>query len=179
MSPITSTAALRASPTVQCGAGWVSGTPGDSTSAAIFDQSMCRRSAVTIPAALACAILAPSSSPATTSARPASNACALARPEAPSPNSATLLPANVPTRIVYSIRVQSIVTMVSVTGTTSSPQFQRGQAGEREHDRDDPEADHDLRLGPPELLEMMVDRRHLEDAPAGKLERDHLHDHRD
>ena len=46
MSPITSTAAARASPTVQCGAGWVSGTPGASTSAAIFDQSTWRRSAV-------------------------------------------------------------------------------------------------------------------------------------
>ena len=46
MSPITSTAAARASPTVQCGAGCVSGTPGASTSAAIFDQSTCRRSAV-------------------------------------------------------------------------------------------------------------------------------------
>ena len=50
MSPITSTAAARASPTVQCGAGWVSGTPGASTSAAIFDQSICRRSAVGMPA---------------------------------------------------------------------------------------------------------------------------------
>ena len=46
MSPITSTAAARASPTDQCGAGCVSGTPGASTSAAIFDQSMWRRSAV-------------------------------------------------------------------------------------------------------------------------------------
>ncbi len=34
-----STPARRALPTVQCGAGWVSGTPGDSTSAAKRDQS--------------------------------------------------------------------------------------------------------------------------------------------
>ena len=51
-------------------------------------------------------------------------------------------------------------------------------AREREHDRDDPEADHDLRLGPAHLLEVMVDRRHPEHALAGELERDHLHDHR-
>ena len=46
MSPITSTPAARASPTVQCGAGWVSGTPGASTSAAIRASSTARRSAV-------------------------------------------------------------------------------------------------------------------------------------
>ena len=34
-----STSALRASAAVQCGFGWVSGTPGASTSAATFDQS--------------------------------------------------------------------------------------------------------------------------------------------
>ena len=50
MSPMTSTPAARASPTVQCGVGWVSGTPGASTSAAIFDQSIARRSAVGMPA---------------------------------------------------------------------------------------------------------------------------------
>src|SRR5438067_1107551 len=51
----------------------------------------------------------------------------------------------------------------------SSPQLQRGQPGERKHHRDDPEPDHDLRLGPAELLEMVVDRRHPENAFAGKL----------
>src|ERR1044071_7135286 len=60
-----------------------------------------------------------------------------------------------------------------------SPQLQRRKPGERQHDRDDPEPDHDLRLGPALLLEVMMDRRHLEDALAGELERDHLHDHRD
>ena len=44
-------------------------------------------------------------------------------------------------------------------------------ARERQHDRDDPEADHDLRLGPAELLEMMMERRHAEHALAGELER--------
>src|SRR5258707_2618910 len=142
MSPITSTAALRAKPTVQCGAGWVSGTPGVSTSAAIFDHSICRRSAVEMPAASALATLAASSSNAITCAPPAMSARALASPEAPSPNSAAVLPANVVTGIMRR------------SGPSSSSQLQRGQAGEREHDRDDPEPNHDLRLGPSLLLEV-------------------------
>ena len=39
-SPITSTWALFARTTDQCGDGWVSGTPGASSSAEIFDQSI-------------------------------------------------------------------------------------------------------------------------------------------
>ena len=100
MSPITSTAALRASPTVQCGAGWVSGTPGASTSAAIRLQSMWRRSATGMPAARAFSIVSSLSSNATTSAPPASSALALANPEAPRPNSASFFPANVVTGII-------------------------------------------------------------------------------
>ena len=52
-SPITSTLAFFASTTDQCGAGCVSGTPGVSSSADIFDQSILRRSAVAMPAARA------------------------------------------------------------------------------------------------------------------------------
>src|SRR4029077_2560492 len=37
-----------------------------------------------------------------------------------------------------------------------SPQFQGRKARERQHDRDDPEPDHDLRLGPALLLEVMM-----------------------
>src|ERR1700744_3579360 len=96
-----------------------------------------------------------------TSAPPALSAWQLASPEPPRPNTATVLPAK------------------EVTGIIGSAQLQRGEAGERQHHRDDPEADHDLRLGPAELLEMMVYRRHLEDAFTGELERRHLHDHRD
>src|SRR4029077_2922929 len=58
-----------------------------------------------------------------------------------------------------------------------SPQLQRGEAGQRQHHRDDPEPDHDLRFGPAKLLEMVMDRRHPENAFAGELERHHLHDH--
>src|SRR6202035_162522 len=57
-----------------------------------------------------------------------------------------------------------------------SPQLQRGEAGERQHHRNDPEPDHDLRFGPALLLEMMMQRRHPEHALAGELERHHLHD---
>ena len=54
-SPMTSTAALRARPTDQCGTGWVSGTPGVRTSAAISDQSIACKSAVGMPSAPASA----------------------------------------------------------------------------------------------------------------------------
>src|ERR1700733_6721622 len=161
ISPITSTPAWCASATTQCGAGCVSGTPGASTSAEILAQLASRRSAVGRPAARALATLGASSSKATTSAPPARSALALASPEPPSPNTATFLPAKVVTGI-----------------TTRLPQFQGRQPRQRQHDRDDPEANDDLRLGPTELLEMMMDRRHLEDALAGELERHHLHNHR-
>ena len=104
MSPITSTAAARASPTDQCGAGWVSGTPGASTSAAMRDQSTCRRSAVGMPAAVAFATVSALSSQPTTSAPPANSALALASPEPPRPNTATLLPAKVVTGIMATRR---------------------------------------------------------------------------
>ena len=53
-----------------------------------------------------------------------------------------------------------------------SPQLQRREAGQRQDDGDDPEADDDGRLRPAQLLEMMVERRHAEDALAGQLEAD-------
>src|SRR5579863_5816027 len=114
-----------------------------------------------MPAALALAMLCALSSNATTSAPPDNSAPALISPEPPRPNTATLLPA----KAVIGI-------------TTRLPQLQRRKACERQHHRDDPETNDDLRLGPAELLEMMVDRRHLEDALAGELERHHLDDHR-
>ena len=49
MSPITSTPLALASSTVQCGFGWVSGTPGASTSAAKRRQSASRRSSTAKP----------------------------------------------------------------------------------------------------------------------------------
>src|SRR5258705_2568823 len=116
-----------------------------------------------MPALVACAMRSAWSSHPITSAPPANSALALARPEAPSPNTATFFPSNEVTGIMAEF---------------SLSQLQRRQPGERQHDRDDPEADYDLRLRPSELLEVMMQRRHLEDALAGELERKHLHDHR-
>src|ERR1700733_11099041 len=93
MSPITSTPACCAASTLQCGAGWVSGAPGVRISAAKLAHDTLRRSAVMKPACTALAILSALSSPAITSAPPALSAWQLARPEPPSPNTATVLPA--------------------------------------------------------------------------------------
>src|SRR5580698_9367178 len=157
MSPITSMPACRANSTLQCGAGWVSGAPGVRISAAKFAQDTLRKSAVMKPACAALATLSALSSAAITSAPPARSAWQLASPEPPRPNTATVLPAK------------------DVTGIKGSPQLQGGEAGERQHHRNDPEADHDLRLGPTQLLEVMMDRRHLEDALSRELEGGHLH----
>src|SRR4051812_3949066 len=161
MSPITSTEAACAASTVQCGAGWVSGTPGVSTSAAKFCHDTLRKSAVMKPAFAASASFSLESSLAMTSAPPAFRAWQLASPEPPSPNTATVLPAK------------------QVTGIKVSPQLQRRKPDQRQHHGDDPEPDHDLRLGPAFLFEVMVQRRHPEDALPGQLERDHLHDYGD
>src|SRR2546423_1839638 len=63
-------------------------------------------------------------------------------------------------------------------GMTWLSQFQGREAEEREEDGDDPEAHDHLRLAPAGELEVMVQRRHLEDAPSSELERGHLDDHR-
>src|SRR5450631_429655 len=195
MSPITSMPACCAASTVQCGAGCVSGAPGVSTKAAKFVHDTLRKSAVTKPACAASASLSTPSSLATTSAPPAFKAWQLASPDPPRPNTATVLPA----KEVIGIMTSSLSFRKPRSGypesrdsgfvlrtprndcgeadARRSPQLQRGEAGQRQHHRDDPEPDHDLRLGPAELLEVMVDRRHPEHALAGQLERHHLHDH--
>src|SRR5213076_2532381 len=58
-------------------------------------------------------------------------------------------------------------------------ELQRREREQRAHHRDDPEADDDLRLGPAEELEVVMDGRHAEDALAAELEGDHLPDHRE
>src|SRR5262249_29825038 len=60
----------------------------------------------------------------------------------------------------------------------ASPQLQGGETDQRQDRGDDPEPDHDRRLLPPFLLEVMVQRRHAEHAPAGELERADLNDDR-
>ena len=89
------TPAALASGTVQCGSGWVSGTPGESTKAEKRDQSSSCRSPVLMPCVLARAMLSGLSSQATTVAPPACSARAVASPEPPSPNSAMVWPAKV------------------------------------------------------------------------------------
>src|SRR5690606_13166809 len=95
-----------------------------------------------------------------TSAPPAASASAVAMPEPPRPKRASRLFAK------------------ERAGIIALPQLQGRKADQGEHDRDDPEADHHLALGPAKLLEMVVDRRHQEHAPAGHLEPGHLDDHR-
>src|SRR4051812_7274253 len=160
MSPMISIPCALARPTVQCGSGCVSGTPGASTRASNPDQSALLRSPVSMSCALAASIRAGLSSQASTRAPPAFKASAVARPDPPSPKRASERPA------------------MQVTGVIGSPQLQRRQAYEGQHDRNDPEANDDLRLLPPLLLEVMVDRGHPEDALAGELERANLDDDR-
>src|SRR3954452_9771678 len=150
MSPITSQPASRAFSTLQCGTGWVNGTPGASTSATKFVQETLRKSAVMKPACAALATFSALSSAAITSAPPAFSAWHEASPEPPRPNTATVLPAN------------------EVTGIMAQPsaQLQSGKAGQCQHHRDDPESDDELRFGPALLLEVVMDRRHPEHALA-------------
>src|SRR5271169_635437 len=156
MSPTITRPAAFAHSTVQCGLGSVSGTPGARTKSWNFDQSAAARSTGAKPAAAAFARAASLSSQPATSAPPATSARNVERPEPPSPNRATRLPADVATGVM-------------------SPQLQSGEADHRQHESDDPEPHDDLRLGPAELLEMMMNRRHAEDPPARQLERGHLH----
>src|SRR5437868_5563510 len=60
-----------------------------------------------------------------------------------------------------------------------SSQLQGGETEQREDDREDHEPRDDLRLAPADELEVVVQRRHSEDALAGELEGSDLqHDRR-
>ena len=59
----------------------------------------------------------------------------------------------------------------------SLPKFQGGKADQGQHNRDDPEADDDSRFRPAQLLEMMMDRCHQENAASCAFEPGHLDDH--
>src|SRR5690606_26246169 len=159
-SPMISTPAPRASSTVQCGLGWVSGTPGDSTKDEKPDHSAVLRSPVAMPSPAAFATLSGLSSHATTSAPPSLSASAVAIPEPPRPKRATRFPPK------------------ERAGIIQLPQLQAGKPDQRQDHGDDPEADHHLAFGPAKLLEMVMDRRHQEDAAAGHLEETDLDDDR-
>src|SRR4030088_2622490 len=60
----------------------------------------------------------------------------------------------------------------------SLAQFQCRQRKQRKSQRCDPEAHNHLRLRPAQQFEMMVDRRHLENAFLAQLVRTNLQDHR-
>src|SRR5690606_11816462 len=49
---------------------------------------------------------------------------------------------------------------------SSSPNLQRAECDQAAQDPEDPEAHDDLALGPPELLEVVMQRRHLEEPLA-------------
>src|SRR6186997_139285 len=126
-----------------------------------------------MPAARAFSIVCSLSSNATTSAPPASSALALASPEAPRPNSATFFLAKLVSGIIAAPLLPSPRERSEWWGgehtayaARSSSQLQGREAGKRQHDRDDPEPDHDLRLGPAFLLEVVMQRSHAEHALA-------------
>src|SRR5215510_1287704 len=61
---------------------------------------------------------------------------------------------------------------------TPSPQLQRRETEQRKDDGDDEKARDHLGLAPSNELEVVMQRRHLEHALAGELERGDLDDHR-
>ena len=93
MSPTIGTPAARARSTVQCGFGWVSGTPGDSTSRLKERQSAAARSTSRNPAAAARSRAFSLSSQTATSAPPSTSARTVDKPDPPRPKTATLLSA--------------------------------------------------------------------------------------
>src|SRR5471032_3029089 len=152
--------AARAAAATACGLGSVLGMPGLMTSAVIFDQSILSGSASFIPALAAALRVSSLSSQATQSTPPAMRARTVVRPERASPSTTYDDP----------WRKERLI--------TPSPELQGGEADHRQDGGDDPEAEDDGGLGPALLLEVMVQRCHAEDALAGPLEGQHLHDHR-
>ena len=100
ISPTISTPAARALSTVQCGAGWVSGTPGDSIRAANWLQSALDRSTSGRPSAAAASREAGFSSHSATFAPPAMRARAAASPVRARPKTATVFPSKPRTGIM-------------------------------------------------------------------------------
>src|SRR5215211_502042 len=132
------------------------GTPGPftttSTSSSSSSSSVPRSTSTPASASLLTST-SDARSAARTSTPRAASASAAASPVRPSPTTSAL-------------RMEVEVVLV-VDGKSAGPQ-DRG---------DDPEADHDLRLGPGLHLEVVVDRRHQEDAPAPEPEAGHLEHH--
>src|ERR1700748_1082611 len=145
-SPITGTRALLACSTTPCGLGWVSGTPGDRTSAAIFSHGHSRQGMICAPSWLPRSRAVLESSQAITIVPPATSARTAPRPVRARPKTATVLLAKALTAIMI------------------STQLQGGQAKQRQNHRHNPEANDDGGLGPAQLFVVMMDGRHPEDA---------------
>src|SRR5216683_5368892 len=160
MSQMIGLPAARAATATGCGLGRWLGMPGLMTSAAARDHSMDEGSTIGTPILAAASREAALSSQATQSIPAALRACTVARPERASPSTTKDEPLRTPRSIIR------------------SPQLQRGEADHRQDGGNDPEAEDDGGLGPALLLEMVMQRRHLEDAPAGHLVRQHLDHHR-
>src|SRR5476651_1246642 len=159
-SQISSVPAARAAAATGCGWGNRLGMPGLITSAVTFDQSMLAGSTSLAPISAAALRWGSLSSHTTQSIPAANRARTVARPERASPRTTN----DEPLRTARSI--------------IRSPQLQGGEADHRQNGSDDPEAEHDGGLGPALLLEVMMQRRHAEDALAGELVGKDLHNHR-
>src|SRR6266446_4903557 len=152
--------AARAAAATGCGLGRRLGMPGLMMSAVVRGQSMDAGSTTATPALAASAREPALSSQATQSIPAALRARTVARPERASPSTTNDEPLSTPRSII------------------GSPQLQGGEAGHRQDGGDDPEAEDDRRLGPALLLEMVMQRRHAEDAAAGPAIGQDLHDDR-
>src|SRR5882672_4412124 len=161
-SPITSAPASRARRTTAWGSGWVKGTPGLKMMAAIFAHGQFSHGWGMAPSPAAMRRVDSLSSQARTEAPPAFSERIAESPDRASPNTPTVFPLKPVTSII-----------------APSAQFQSREANEGQDHRDDPKADHNGRLTPAKLLEMMMDRRHTKHAPSGGLEGNHLHHDRD
>src|SRR6266851_1674135 len=124
------------------------------------DHSMDEGSTIGTPILAAASREAALSSQATQSIPAALRACTVARPERASPSTTNDEPLRTPRSIIR------------------SPELQSGETGHRQDGGDDPEAEDDGGLGPALLLEMMVQRRHAEEAPAGPFVGQDLDDDR-
>src|SRR5215813_3308427 len=102
---------------------------------------------------------------------------AAAKPLLPRPTTVTRRPA----RLSRYVRPRA-TTSASPSGLTPlaprwhSSQLQRAEREQRQRERDDPEAHHDLGLGPAFQLVMVMERRHAKDPSPGELEQGDLDD---
>src|SRR5216684_5406020 len=160
MSQMIFLPAARAAAATGCGLGRRLGMPGLMMSAVARDQSMDAGSTTGTPILAAVSREAAMSSQATQSIPAAFRARTVARPERASPSTTNDEPLSTARSIIR------------------SPQLQGGEAGHRQDGGDDPEAEDDRRLGPALLLEMVMQRRHAEDAAAGPAIGQDLDDHR-